>query len=195
MINHRRKLLRQIELNVVLPTYTDAACAMFETEKDKQANNRVFTEAIKDLFAQLRSWYDEAQPTENVSDNPVGRPLRLCLGDIYSPKDSRYRGWERYQEDYQEWKCGRRHDLFKRRYKSSLLRLESIEGIRELPQISSFVHDSPGHRHVEPRSLAVIASKIPNLDSVLWRLEDIKNMDPRLRQQTRFGGSIFILPA
>lgn len=52
---HRRNLLRRLELNVILPTYTDQACAKFETEKDKQSNNQVFTKAIKDLLTLLQS--------------------------------------------------------------------------------------------------------------------------------------------
>jgi hypothetical protein len=187
--NHRRKLLRRLELNVILPTYTDKACAKFETEQDKQSNNQVFTKAIKDFLALLRSWHDEFQTTRNHSDAPIEQSLRLCIGDCYSPKDCRYRGWEKYQEDYHEWEFGRRHDLFQHRYESSLLQLESIEGIQEIPQISSF-HKSPSNRNIEPRSLGIIASKFPNLDSFCWRLKDNEKRDPRLRQQTRFGGSL-----
>lgn len=189
VVNHRRKLLRRLELNVILPTYTDKACAKFETEKDKQSNNQVFTKAIKDLLALLRSWHDEFQTTRNDRDAPIEHSLRLCIGDCYSLKDCRYRGWEKYQEDIHDWEFGRRHDLFQHRYESSLLQLESSEGIQEIPQISSF-HRSPGHRKIEPRSLAIIASKFPNLDSFRWRLQDNEKKDPQLRQQTRFSGSL-----
>lgn len=189
VVNRRRKLLRRLQLNVILPTYTDKACAKFETEKDKQSNNQVFTKAIKDLLALLWSWHDEFQTTGHDSNAPIEQSLRLCIGDCYSPKDCRYRGWEKYQRDRHEWELGRRHDLFQHRYESSLLQLESIEGMQEIPQISSF-HKSPGHRMIEPRSLARIASKFPNLDSFRWRLNDNEKRDPRLRQQTRFGGSL-----
>ena len=187
VVNRRRRLLRRLQLNIILPTYTDKACAKFETEKDKQSNNQVFTKAIKDLLALLWSWHVEFQTIGNDSNTPIEQSLRLCIGDCYSPKDCRYRGWQKYQEDRHEWELGRRHDLFQHRYESSLLQLESIEGIQEIPQISSF-HRSPGHRMIEPRSLARIASKFPNLDSFRWRLKDNEKRDPRLRQQTRFGG-------
>lgn len=189
VVNHRRKLLRRLQLNVILPTYTDKACAKFETEEDKQSNNQVFTKAIKDLLALLWSWHDEFQTIGNDSNSPIEQSLRLSIGDCYSPKDCRYRGWEKYQKDRHEWESGRRHDLFQHRYESSLLQLESIEGIQEIPQISSF-HKSQGHRIIEPRSLARIASKFPNLDSFRWRLKDNEKRDPRLRQRTRFGGSL-----
>ena len=189
LVNHRRKLLRRLELNVILPTYTDKACAKFETDEDRQSNNQVFTKAIKSLFALLRSWHDESQMTGNHSHAPIQQSLLLCIGDCYSPKDWRYRDWEKYQEDRHEWQLGRRHDLFQHRYESSLLQLGSIEGIKEVPQISSF-HKSPSSRRIEPRSLAMIASRFSNLDSFRWRLNDNEKRDPRLRQQTRFGGSL-----
>ena len=189
VVNHRRKLLRRLELMVILPTYTDKACAKFETEQDKQSNNQVFTKAIKDLLALLRSWHDELQTTGNDGDAAIEQPICLCIGDCYSPKDCRYRGWEKYQEDLEEREFGRRHDLFQHRYESSLLRLESIEGIQEVPQISSF-NRWAGNRNIEPRSLAVIANKFPKLDSFRWRLKDNERRDPRSRQQTRFGGSL-----
>ena len=192
VVNHRRKMLRRLEINVILPTYTDKACAKFETEKDKQSNNQVFTKAIKDLLAVLRFWHDEFQTAGNDSDATIEQPLRLCIGDCYSPKDGRYRGWEKYQEDRNERESGRRHDLFQHRYESSFLQLESLEGIQEIPQISSF-HRSAGSRNIEPRSLAIIASKFPNLDSFRWRLEDNESRDPRSKQQTRFGGSLLHL--
>ena len=186
VINHRRKVLRRLELNVILPTYTDKACAKFETDMDMDSNNQVFTKAIKDLLALLRSWHDESQTTGNHGHGPVQQSLRLCIGDCYSPMDRRYRGREKHQEDRHNWD---RHDLFQHRYESSLLRLESIEGIEEIPQISSF-HRSPSNRTIEPRSLAMIASRFPNLDSLRWKLEDNEKRDPQLRQRTRFGGSL-----
>ena len=184
VVNHRRRLLTRLELNVVLPTYTDKARAKFENDKDMQSNNQVFTKAIKDLLALLRSWHDESQTTGNHGHAPIQQSLRLCIGDCYSPNDWRYRDQEKYQEDRNEW---HRRDLFQHRYQSSLLRLESIEGIEEIPQISSF-HKLSGHRTIEPRSLAMITSKFPNLNSLYWELKDNEKRDHQSRQQTRIGG-------
>ena len=180
VVRHRRKLLRRLELNVVLPTYTDRACAKFETEKDKQSNNQVFTKAVKNLLALLRSWHDEYQSVRNDSDASIEQPLILSIGDCYSPTDHGYRDSEN------EWDFAHYHDLLQHRYESSLLQLESIEGTQEIPQISSF-HVSKGTRKIEPRSLAMIATKFPNLNSFRWRLQDNEKRDPQLRQQTRFG--------
>ena len=188
VVSHRREFLRRVELIVILPTYTDKACAKFETDEDKQLNNQVFTKAIKDLLALLRSWHDEFLAIGNEGVTPSPQSLLLCIGDCYSPKDCWYRGWETYQEDLREWKLGRRRDLFEHRFSSSLLWLESTEGIQDIPQISSF-HRSPGNRDIEPRSLAMIASKFPNLNSFRWRLKDNEKRDPQLRQQLRFGRS------
>lgn len=76
----------------------------------------MFTTAIKYLLALLQFWHDESHTSGNDSDDPIGPPLRLCRGDYYVPKDYRCRGWEKYQEDYQEWEFGRRHVLFQHRY-------------------------------------------------------------------------------
>ena len=184
VVNHHGKLLRLLEVNVILPTYTERACAKFEIYKDTQFNNLAFTKAIKDLLVLLRSWHDECRPTSNDNEASPQRSLRLCIGDCYSLMDCRYRGWEKYQEDRRESELGRRHDLFQHRYESSLLQLESIEGIPEIPQISSF-HRSPGSRNIEPRSLAIIASRFPNLVSFRWRLQDNQKRDPRLSQLFR----------
>ena len=192
VVNHRRKLLRRLELNVILPTYTDKACAKFETEKDKQSNNQVFTKAIKHLLALLRSWHDEFQTTGDDGDAPIEQPLCLCIGRCYYHKDFQYRGQEKYHEDVHEYLSGRRHDLFQDRYESSLLQLESVEGIQEIPQISSF-HYLAGNRSIEPRSLAIMASRFPNLDSFRWKFLDNERRDARSRQQTRFGGSLLYL--
>ena len=94
VVNHRRKSLRRLELIVILPTYTDKACAKFETNEDTQSNNQVFTKAIQNLLALLRSWHDEFQTTENDGGALIQQSLRLYIGDCYSPKDCRYRGWE-----------------------------------------------------------------------------------------------------
>ncbi len=192
MVKHRRRQLRRLEFNVVLPTYPDLACAKFETEIDKQANNKTLTKAIKDLLALLRSWHDELQATGDDSNAPIEPSLLLCIVDCYSPMDGGYRGWEKYQEHRRQREDNRRHDLFEHRYESSLLQLDSAEGIQKIPQISCFLVSS-GSRSIEPRSLAMIASKFPNLDNIRWRLNDKEKRDPRLRQQTRFSGSLFHL--
>ena len=183
VVKHRRKFLRRLELNVVLPTYTEGACAKFETEKDTQINNQVFTKAVKDLLALLRSWHDEFETMRLENDSPLEQSLCLCIGDCYSPMDCGYRGWG------MEWDPEHPYDLFQHRYESSLLQLESIEGIQEVPQVSSF-HKAMGTRNIEPRSLAMIATRFHNLDSLRWRLQDNEKNDPRLRQQTRFGESL-----
>ena len=124
---------------------------------------------------------------DNAASSPtVEQSLQLCIGDCYSPKDSHYRGWAKYQDDQLDTEWGDRDDLFLHRYESSLLALESIDGIKDVPQVYSF-HKLPSHRRIEPRSLALIASKFPHLEGFLWRLKDDEKRDRGLRQRTRYG--------
>lgn len=184
-VNHRRKLLKRLDFLVILPTYSDKACAKFETTQDKQSNDRVFTTAMRDLLTLLRSWHVKLQATGNNDVNVV-EPLLLCIGDCYSPSDSTYRGHEKYDEDVSNWESGKRQDLFQHRYASSLLQLESIEELPDVPQVTFFVRSS-SERRIEPRSIALLSTKFPNLNGLRWYLDDNEKLDTQLRQQTRLG--------
>ena len=189
MVGPRQNLLKRLEFDVILPAYPDKARAKFETEEEKQVNDRVFTKAIKDLFALLRSWHDDHFRTNadgGGDDAPVERSFDLCLRDCYSPSDDGIRGWK---SSVRTWRRKIGCDLSIHRYESSVVRLESIEGFPEVPQISHF-SKAQSVRQIEPRSLAMIASKLPSLNSFLWGLWDNEKRRPRIRQQRRFGGLI-----
>ena len=186
MGKHRRKFLRRINFDIILPTYTDMACTKFETEQDRQTNSQVFTQAIKGLLALIRSWHDDFQSARNDDPASVEQSMCLSIRSCYSPKDDAYTGWEKKRMLCNDEDCSRHHDLFEHRYEASLLQLLSIEEIQEIPQISSFFR-SHGRRGIEPRSLAILASKFPNLDTFRWGLDDDEKRDPHLRQQTRLG--------
>ena len=185
LVNHRRKLLRRLKLDVILPTYTDEACAKFETEADRQSNNKVFSKAVRDLLFLLGSWNIEATGAEEHGKSLIEPSLCLCIRTCYSPMDSGLI-WGKRQ-------FGRPHDLSAHRHESSLLRLESIEDIQQIPQVTSFrtLHTK---RNIEPRSLAMIANKFPNLDDLRWSVKDNEKLNPLLRQQTRFGGLPSFIP-
>lgn len=187
MVQHRCAMLRDLEFEIILPTYSDKACAKFETEKDKQANNQVFSEAVKSLLNLLRFWYDSRRKETNDIGSRGETPLRLCLGNCYSPMDGRHRGKTKYKEDSFNRAVGKRHDLFDGRYEFSLLKLQSFDNVKEVPQICRFDKFMGEDRRVEPRSIALIASKLPNLESVNWTLYDNEKKSPHLRQQARYG--------
>lgn len=186
LVNHRQKLLKRLELEVILPTYTYEAGAKFETEADRQSNNKAFSKAIRDLLFLLGSWHIESLGAGKCGKSLIESSLCLRIRDCYSDMDFGYLRWGK-------WRPGWPRDLSDRRYESSLLRLESIEDILKIPQVTSF-RISYTKRNIEPRSLAMIANKFPNLDDLQWSVKDNEKLNPLLRQQTRFGGSpAFIL--
>lgn len=187
MVEQRRAMLRYLTFEVLLPTYSDKACAKFENDKDKQLNNIVFSEAIKDLLGLLRSWYDNRRKETHKNDSWDDTPLELCLGKCYSPMDGRHRGKTKFDQDLKDQRLGKRHDLFYARYESSLLQLQSFEDIEEVPQVSRFDIGMGERRRIEPRSMALIAGRFPNLESIDWEVCDNEKRDPNLRQQIRFG--------
>ena len=187
MSKERRKILRLLRYYVVLPTYSDKRCAKFETEQDKTINNQIFTTAIKDLLGLLRSWHDQDQPSDSIDES-----LLLCLGQPYSPMDVGHRGYAKHEEDRFNWSLGRRCDLWAARYRSSILRLQGLENVQEVPQVSSFTCSS-GARMIEPCSILLLASKFPNLECFHGTLSD-NEKDCSLRQQMRHGQSSSILP-
>ena len=94
--------------------------------------------------------------------------------------EKREAAWVQWLADCLEVKLGYRHDLLQNRYKSSLLQLKSFENVQEIPQITAF-HAFSNFCNIEPRSLAMMASKLPNLDSFSWNQRENEKRDPRLR--------------
>jgi hypothetical protein len=74
---HRRALLRQVELDVVLDSYDIRTSWRYESCDEKRRNNLVFTNTFQNLFAILNSW-----PLDHVS----GRGIKLSV-QVFSPSD------------------------------------------------------------------------------------------------------------
>ncbi|KAI2625698.1 hypothetical protein GGR54DRAFT_629212 [Hypoxylon sp. NC1633] len=56
---HRRKYLRTLTFEVVLPTYSDELCAEFETDQDRKAHDKIASEAVSLLLRELATWSAE----------------------------------------------------------------------------------------------------------------------------------------
>ena len=52
----RRGLLQTLRFDIVLPSYGDADCAVYESDQERLANNKVASEAITALFGVLATW-------------------------------------------------------------------------------------------------------------------------------------------
>lgn len=124
--------------------------------------------------------------TVDNNDAPVESSFSLCIAECLYPDIDQPLGWADRQ-----WHSMDVNESAYNSNESSILQLESIERIQEVPQISSF-HRSSSCCDIEPRSIAMIASKLPNSEGFHWDLYDDVDFkrSPRIRQQMRFGQSI-----
>ncbi|RMZ10238.1 hypothetical protein D0860_03890 [Hortaea werneckii] len=193
---HRRAAVRSISFTAVLPAYDDIACAQFENEVDKQANNESFSDSIQRLFSALAKCDDVANP----------RPIKLLLHAPYSPMDRGHRdhihpirsdkgseiGLLGQDTDWtQFWKYKERRkalgDLYEHRYEHSYLRLldpRKLPAIRRIHFSHAFVNEL---RYVEPATIVHISRKMPNLQNNHWKFFDgeqkLSGLRTRLRVQ------------
>ena len=52
----RRALIETLRFEIVLPTYSDTECAVYESDQDRLANNRAASEAVASLLHLLSGW-------------------------------------------------------------------------------------------------------------------------------------------
>ncbi|RMX73439.1 hypothetical protein D0869_13604 [Hortaea werneckii] len=193
---HRRAAVKSIGFTAVLPTYDDIACAQFEKEADKQANNESFSDSIQRLFSALAKCDDVANP----------RPIKLLLHAPYSPMDRGHRDhmqpirsdkgsengllgqstdWTRlWKYEMQRNALG---DLYEHRYEHSYLRLldpRQLPIIRRIHSFHAFVNE---FRYVEPATIVHMSRKMPNLQNNHWKFFDgeqkLSGLRTRLRVQ------------
>jgi hypothetical protein len=172
----RRRLLKTLILNVVLPTYDEKACGRFEQAADEDANNESFTKAIEKLMAVLKSWEDDS----------VDSSLCFVLGNIYSPSDASEHDFETLQQQRFEVDVGQRHDLFEHRYmrkRIRLLRSDSLPSLNRVT-IASFSHSTIG-RYLDMRAVVDLTAKFPNIESCDCELTDNERRYPDLRLTNR----------
>lgn len=199
MVGHRRYLLTQLTYDVLLTLNSDRSSnPKFESAEDQKVNNETFTQAFKDLFRELKSW-----KTDNEGGKGQVRQLTLCLrrlqtlhvthhgNDQETPKLSTVDGDEDINSSDSEVEggcpcCG------ERQYKDSVLRLLSPQDLPVLEQVSVFVaYNLPykPSRTVEPRSMAALLAKFPNLTAMYFMVDDNEITDLHVAQTLRHGES------
>lgn len=157
----RRGFLTKLVLTVILPPYDGIGRTKKETLKDKQANNKAYSDAIHSTFRILHGWEADrhADPSHRIKlfiNHPVsrsdvqwheGRPMKGPEGQIYEG-----------------------------RYFHSYIDLFGAEELPQLNQVSNLVMRMPkhqlGHRMVYPKVPVELASKMPNLCSIALDVND-----------------------
>jgi hypothetical protein len=168
---HRRRYLRTIYFDVMLPEYEGKARCRFERPADQRANDEAFSTAAASLLRLLRSWDDE----------PAHFPSRvdLHIRNVNSPSDY----------DFNDLlSCGHivpyENDLMEARYANSIIRLRQDQDLPVVKFITKLERHARG-RVVEMGSLIRIAQSFPNLNELVLLPEDDHKRYPEIRRTWR----------
>lgn len=176
----RRRYLRTLWFEVILPDYQDAK-DRFEREPDRRANDEVFTTAFLNLFDMLSSWNRSVDGTLALRISGVSAP-----SDKWDPQKPRYRiGIEPSQGPVDAH--GRR-DLEHRRYEHSYLCLLRPQDLAAVTVVGSFYVDAAqgfSGRRLAPRVVPDLTAKLPNNRHASWAVCDNSRGYPALRRQLR----------
>lgn len=201
VVGHRRHFLVQMNYDIFLTVNSDRSSnPKFESDEDQKVNNATFTQAFKDLFQQLKSW-----ETDNEGGQIPVRPLTLCLRKLQTLHVNHHVNEQTLRtadedEDFDSSDsepeggcpcCG------ERQYKDSILRLMSPQDLPVLQQVSVFIaYNLPfkPSRTVEPRSMAALLTKFPNLEALYFMVDDNEVTDLHVAQTLRHGESLPTCP-
>jgi hypothetical protein len=169
--SRRRAILSNLLYQVILPKYDHRYYDRYERKSDRNANNRVYTEAIKSLFRLLSAWQDDSNSSQLKDGfNPRGIALEIRA---YSPSDKPHRSDE--DGAIRLVSPGGDCDLEHRRYKRSFLRVletENIPAVSFIKSFSIFTWEEGDVRFVEPSTVASLAGLMPGLERFDWTLPD-----------------------
>ncbi|KAM3065125.1 hypothetical protein ACMFMG_006115 [Clarireedia jacksonii] len=172
----RCTLVRKLQFNVSLPSYSDDDCAKYETEQDRTENSNVANNDISALLKILSQW-------------PSDGNLNLEIG-IYSPMDLNYRGEEKLNKDRYDVDLGYRQDLFNERFKYSYIHLANTK-YPSVPCVTSFIVPQGGRRFMDPQSVVTLTAAFPRLQSINWSYQEPGFFLPLRRRYIRkFANSI-----
>ncbi|KAI9642413.1 hypothetical protein NHQ30_009218 [Ciborinia camelliae] len=166
----RRRFLRNLKFDILLPSYSDAACANYETEHNRTANSDVASLHISSAIQQLSQW-------------PTDGNLSFII-NIYSPMDSSHRGQEKLIGDMNAAEMGSRQDIFGERYRYSYIRLSNTD-YPSVPCVTSFMPPQGTTRFLDPSSLVKLTATFPNLQRINWPHQDPGFFLPLCRQHIK----------
>lgn len=201
VVGHRRHFLTQVNYDIFLTLNSDRSSnPKFESDEDQKVNNATFTQALKDLFQLLKSWETDIEEGQSQV-----RPLTLSLRKLQTlqvthrgnehtlPTADADEDFDSSDSELEGWCpcCG------ERQYKDSILRLLSPQDLPVLEQVSVFIAYSLPYkpsRTVEPRSMAALLAKFPNLEAMYFMVDDNEVTDLQVAQTLRHGESFPTCP-
>ncbi len=219
-----RRFVRSVRIVVLLPPYGEQARGQREDEVDRAENDEAFTETVRRAFGLLATartisgeqggaddgGYEtdhagqQHQDQHSVATNyRPGIHLSITAECISDAEDLEAR---QYRHHVSAW---RPNDIFEARWESSYLDLRPEHGgsvqdeAEALPQLASIQHfrveAAAGDRlrYFAPRTLCLLASRMPGLENIEWELSDNDKRDVALRKRLRadFANTLPKLPA
>jgi hypothetical protein len=167
--------VKNLFFKVKLPEYSFAARGWYETQRDRDCNNRVFTQAIASLFQILSLWPNGSYEAKH---------LEICS---LSPCDWRAEeDWPGRSLRQQTAMAFPEQELLGRRYESSYLEILEDTHISNAMCITSVRF--PGysiHRKTAPKAFSKIISHLPRLQNINAELRDDERDDELLRDGLR----------
>ncbi|TQN65941.1 hypothetical protein CSHISOI_09548 [Colletotrichum shisoi] len=174
----RRHHLASLTVTVLLPPYDDAAARRAESPEERTANDEGYSRGIAALFDVLHSW--EVEHSETIACR-----LALFINHPESPSDNPWRfNHAPWSDAYPE-----EDGIFDGRYLHSYIQLLDSHALPTLHRVKQLAmlrpDDRYGHRNTCPKVPIVLASKMPNLESVKLSMDDDEKRFPDIRVRHR----------
>lgn len=176
----RRRFLKSLIFTAILPSYDDAARLRAESPADRAANDASYSQAVQALFRILNSWETE---------DPKGTDSHMTLV-IKHPESPSDLSWPSDLAPW--WGVGgptERCCIHEGRYLHSYIdflhadELPTLQGVKKLVMLEP--GERYGYRNVRPIVPFLLASRMPNLESIELTADDNEKRFPDVRKRNR----------
>ncbi|KAE8140676.1 hypothetical protein BDV38DRAFT_268850 [Aspergillus pseudotamarii] len=155
----RRKLLRKLEYEIDLPTYSKNRILCLERRREIKANNEAFNQGVIDLFDEMSSWQTQGMDLTLTASSPMDRHRRSSeLGCGLSDKR-----WS-FEDNY--------------------LTLDTEVSLPQLPFVEGLMIAN-ARRSLHPSAIGKIISSLPSLERLTMELNAPKAKRVEMQDEHR----------
>jgi hypothetical protein len=169
--SHRRRFLKDLHVNIAIPTFSGVDRGIYESDQDRLATNKIVSEAVAALFNTLSGW---------GSDPAFAINLTIAMN---STKDGSHRTLSQLREDVADELEGVRAELFDDQFNYSYIRLLDADMLPTAPCVR-FMSPNGGDRNFHPSSLVALAVKVPAVEHLKWMYME-PDLYLKLRREVR----------
>ncbi|KAB8265587.1 hypothetical protein BDV32DRAFT_33953 [Aspergillus pseudonomiae] len=155
----RRKLLRKLEYEIDLPTYSTNRIQCLERRRESKANNETFKRGVMDLFDEMSSWKTQGVDLALTASSPMDCHRR-------SPELDRGLADKRW--------C----------FEDNYLTLDSEASLPQLPFVEGLKIPN-ARRSLHPSAIGKIISSLPNLERLAMELNAPKAKRVEMQSEHR----------